>query len=96
MRYFCSFNITFLYRPKYTFDKLLPANYDTAIKNKLEFLEEKREQVTSLYNKGLSMRDITKQAFGNEGLMTMISFGHYSKINFTKSLLGITRYPIST
>ena len=71
-------------------------NGKIAIKNKLEFLEEKREQVTSLYNKGLSMRDITKQAFGNEGLMTMISFGHYSKINFTKSLLGITRYPIST
>lgn len=67
-----------------------------AMKKKLEFLEEKKDLVTSLYKKGVGLRKITKQVFGDEGLMTLISSGHYSKLNFTKSLLGYTKYPVST
>ncbi|MGC8900876.1 MAG: MBL fold metallo-hydrolase [bacterium] len=71
-------------------------NGKNAMRNKLEFLEEKKYLVTSLHKKGMDLRSITKQAFGNEGLMTVISGGHYSKINFTKSILGFTKYPVST
>lgn len=71
-------------------------NGKKAMRNKLEFLEEKKHLVTSLYKKGLNMRTITKKAFGNEGLMTIVSLGHFSKMNFTKSLLGLTKYPVST
>ncbi len=71
-------------------------NGKSAMKTKLEFLEEKRDLVNALYAKGMGMRSITQQVFGKEGLMTAVSSGHYSKINFTKALLGITKYPCST
>ncbi len=71
-------------------------NGKTAMKTKLEFLEEKRDKVNALYIKGMDMRTITQQVFGKEGLMTAVSSGHYSKLNFTKALLGITKYPQST
>lgn len=67
-----------------------------ALKNKVEFFEEKHAEVGSLYNKGLSLRDITTQVFGKEDSMALLSGGHFSKINFTKALLGITEYPLST
>ena len=67
-----------------------------AMKNKLEFLEEKRDRVIDLYAKGMDMRSITHEIFGREGLMTAVSSGHYSKLNFTRALLGITNYPRPT
>lgn len=71
-------------------------NAKTAMKNKLEFLEEKQAQAKELYDRGLSFRDITTQMFGREGLVSTVSGGHFSKMTFTKSLLGITKYPAST
>lgn len=67
-----------------------------ALNNKLAFLEEKQAQVRSLREKGMDLRGITDRVFGREGFMTFVSSGHFSKINFTKSLLGITKYPRST
>ncbi len=80
------------------FDALRGPVHDakTAIKNKLTFLEEKKALVQSLHKKGLGLRSITTRAFGREDFMTMLSGGHFSKINFTKSLLGISKYPLST
>ena len=68
----------------------------TAMKNKLEFLEEKKDRVNTLYAKGIGLRSITHEIFGREGLMTAVSSGHYSKLNFTRALLGITNYPRPT
>lgn len=71
-------------------------NAKPALKRKLEFLETRQAMVQSLYRKGMSLRAITTQVFGREDFMTVVSRGHFSKINITKSLLGITNYPLST
>ncbi len=67
-----------------------------AMRNKLEFLEEKRAMVQSLQGKGQSLHAITEQAFGREDIMTVVTRGHMSKMNFTKSLLGMSKYPVPT
>ncbi len=80
------------------FDSLIGpvTNGKRALSRKLEFFEEKKAQVEALYKNGMGLRAITRKIFGKEDTMTLLSGGHFSKINFTKALLGITKYPEST
>ena len=57
------------------------------LKEKLDYLEEKREKVVSLRKKGYTEQEISRRVFGREELMTWLTGRHFSKLNFVKSYL---------
>ncbi|MFQ6617632.1 MAG: MBL fold metallo-hydrolase [Fidelibacterota bacterium] len=62
---------------------------EKAILGKLRFLEELREKVHYLAEKGLSEIKIRDEILGKEGFFKFISGGEFSKLNLIKSLLKI-------
>lgn len=62
-----------------------------ALSEKLDYLEGKREEVLYLWRQGKSEKEICRIAFGKEGVMTWITRGQFSKMNFVKSYLRNAR-----
>lgn len=58
-----------------------------AIRQKIEFMEEVKREVYSLYEKGWPVEQIRDQVVGQEDLRFVYSHGEYAKINFINAIL---------
>lgn len=58
-----------------------------AIEEKLDFLVTFRQQVKSLRDKGLSVREITRRLLGREDLTSAATLGHFTKKNLVRGCL---------
>ena len=56
-----------------------------AIQNKLNYLQELREKIQSLYKEGKSVAEITDILMGKENIISLITFNHFSKRNIVKA-----------
>lgn len=54
---------------------------------KISFMERLRDDVLELHDRGLAPEVIRKKLLGEEGLMKLITGGHYAKINTVKSII---------
>lgn len=61
-----------------------------ALGQKLEFMEEVKERVLSLRQRGWELRKIRDHVLGREGMLTLISQGEFSKLNLVKGFLSST------
>ncbi|MGE5370452.1 MAG: MBL fold metallo-hydrolase [Solirubrobacterales bacterium] len=59
-----------------------------ALRRKLDYMEELDGRIRELYQQGVSRTEIRKQLLGNEGLMYVISSGHFAKQHLVDSALG--------
>lgn len=59
------------------------------LKKKLNFLEQSKQQAKKLYSDQKSLKEITRDVAGREGIMKLITGGHMSKRNGIKSLLQL-------
>jgi glyoxylase-like metal-dependent hydrolase (beta-lactamase superfamily II) len=58
-----------------------------AIRSKIQFMEELRDNVLDLYSKGLTPREIRRKLLGAETGMCFVTFGHYSKQNTVDDII---------
>ena len=58
-----------------------------AIERKIAYWEHLADQAAVLRRDGLSLREVTDQLLGPEGLASTISRGHFAKVNLIRSLL---------
>ncbi|MCP4155028.1 MAG: hypothetical protein GY757_45310, partial [bacterium] len=57
------------------------------LNKKIDYLEEKAEQVWHLHKKGMDNLSIAGTLFNNDFAMRIFTGGHYSAINLVNSLL---------
>jgi glyoxylase-like metal-dependent hydrolase (beta-lactamase superfamily II) len=61
-----------------------------AIERKIAYWERLADRARALRRDGLSLREVTDRLLGPEGLASIISRGHFAKINLMRSLLDGT------
>lgn len=66
-------------------------NGSAAIKEKIGFMEEVREKVLKLADRGVPPGKIKKEVLGSEGLMYYASRGHFAKQNLVNEILKTRR-----
>lgn len=57
------------------------------IKNKIDYLKDKGDQVLSLHSRGLSYREIRQRLFGGEMPIAYYTLGHFSGKNLVRSYI---------
>jgi glyoxylase-like metal-dependent hydrolase (beta-lactamase superfamily II) len=58
-----------------------------AMEEKLNYLEEFCEQVEDLYDRGVSIREITRRLLGREDSTSLATLGHFTKQNMVRGCL---------
>jgi glyoxylase-like metal-dependent hydrolase (beta-lactamase superfamily II) len=59
-----------------------------AMEEKLDYLEEFCEQVKDLYDRGVSIREITRRLLGREDSTSLATLGHFTKQNMVRGCLA--------
>ncbi len=62
-------------------------NGPAAIKSKLEYLLELQGEARRLYQTGLASREISRQLLGKEEFLSLLSRGHFNKVNMIRALV---------
>jgi glyoxylase-like metal-dependent hydrolase (beta-lactamase superfamily II) len=62
-------------------------NAEESLRTKIDYLEETAERVLELHARGLGYRDIRRQLFGPEMLITYFTLGHFSGRNLIRSYI---------
>lgn len=62
-------------------------NGKKALEDKLNYLNELKESILELHNKGFSRKEIRLKLFGKEDLLTILTYYNFSKLNIVDAFL---------